>query len=284
MYKQLKGFVRMVKAKKGEATENMEAPQKVGMNPHVLLTRYSDSDNVIEIGIDEAGRGPLWGPLMAAAVIWPNESEWTDDHRETVKSIRDSKKISVKKRLYLYDRIKTQAIAYGIGTVSAAEIDQHGASWANQTVFRRAVDALQMDIGLQERRYVVDGTLNFPTIGSHEHCINVVDGDATYIHIAAASILAKVDHDAWVQRWCDAHPDLAARYYLASSKGYGTANHRQAIKEYGLLDEHRRLYCRNIMPELVALFPERNAPVQGKSKGKSNAKKRVEEYDFVNDD
>jgi ribonuclease HII len=253
----------------------------VAMNPIILEARYCDRDNVLEIGIDEAGRGPLWGPLMAACVVWPNESEWTDDHRETVKSIRDSKKVSAKKRLYLYDRIKKQAIAYGIGVVSASEIDANGASWANQTVFRRAVEALNVDFGIQERRYIVDGTLNFPMIGSYEHCINVVDGDAWYIHVAAASILAKVDHDAWVTQWCDANPDLAEKYCLASSKGYGTANHRAAIKAFGLLDEHRRLYCRNIMPELVSLFPERNAPKMSKGSG---GKKRVVEYDFVNDD
>lgn len=249
----------------------------------ILSARHIE-DSIVEVGIDEAGRGPLWGPLMAAAVLWPNESEWTDAHRETVKSIRDSKKISAKKREMLYGKIKEQAVAFGIGVVSADDIDRYGASWANQTVFRRAVE----DMGLEDsvvRRYIVDGTLAFPTIGPHETCITVIDGDAKYISVAAASILAKVSHDTWVTNWCKEHPDLAEKYGLESSKGYGTAKHRQAIQEHGLLTEHRRLYCRKIMPELMAMFPDRSAPNTGKRSGSGGKKKlRAEEFDFVEDD
>lgn len=247
----------------------------------ILSSRYIE-DSVIEVGIDEAGRGPLWGPFMAAAVIWPNESDWTDAHRETVKSIRDSKKISAKKRTMLYGKIKEQAVAFGIGIVQADDIDRYGASWANQTVFRRAVENMNLD-GETVRRYIVDGTLSLPTVGDYETCITVIEGDAKYISVAAASILAKVSHDTWVDTWCAEHVELATKYGLESSKGYGTAKHRQAIKDYGLLTEHRRLYCRKLLPELVAMFPDRVAPNQGKRIGGGKKKVRIEDYDFVED-
>ena len=248
----------------------------------ILLSRHIE-DSVIEVGVDEAGRGPLWGPLMAAAVIWPNETDWTDAHRETVKSIRDSKKISAKKRTMLYGKIKEQAVAFGIGVVQADDIDRYGASWANQTVFRRAVEDMKLD-DKTVRRYIVDGTLSFPTVGNHETCITVIDGDAKYISVAAASILAKVSHDTWVDTWCAEHAELAEKYGLMSSKGYGTAKHRQAIKDHGLLTEHRRLYCRKLLPELVAMFPDRVAPNQGKRIGSGKKKARIEDYDFVEDE
>lgn len=247
-----------------------------------LALRYNDTDTITEVGIDEAGRGPLWGPLMAAAVVWPNESEWTDAHREIVKSIRDSKKISAKKRGMLYGKIKEHAAAFGVGIVHADDIDRYGASWANQTVFRRAVEDMNMDTN-NVRRYIVDGTLSFPMIGKYETCVTVIEGDGKYISVAAASILAKVAHDTWVENWCAEHVELALKYDLASCKGYGTAKHRQAIKDHGLLTEHRRLYCRKIMPELHAMFPDRVVP-KVNSGGKYKKKSQIEDYDFVDDE
>ena len=103
----------------------------------MLLLRHKD-DNLIECGIDEAGRGSLWGPLYAAAVIWSPESEWNDEVKNLSELIKDSKKISKKKRNIIYHGIIKQAVSYGIGIVTAEEIDEMGMTKANKTAFHRA--------------------------------------------------------------------------------------------------------------------------------------------------
>ena len=110
----------------------------------MLKLRYT-SDTLQELGIDEAGRGPLWGPMMAAAVLWPPEEAWTDAHRELVPQIKDSKKVAAKKREKLSEAIKSLCTAYGIGSVSAAEIDTLGATRANQLAFRRAIEDASLE-------------------------------------------------------------------------------------------------------------------------------------------
>ena len=112
----------------------------------MLNLRYTH-DSIVEMGVDEAGRGPLWGPLMAAAVILPN------DDRELFTRIKDSKKISPKKRLLIEKEIKEVALSYGIGQVSAAEIDMWGATVANQTAFRRAIQDLYSRYSLSDVSY-----------------------------------------------------------------------------------------------------------------------------------
>ena len=104
-----------------------------------LQVRFCD-DNKLEAGVDEAGRGCLWGPLYAAAVIWPPEEDWLDEHREVAPFIKDSKKISAKKRKQIANQIQAAAIDYGIGSVSAKEIDQSGMTSANRLAFQRAIE------------------------------------------------------------------------------------------------------------------------------------------------
>jgi len=209
-------------------------------------------DTVIEIGVDEAGRGPLWGPMMAAAVVLPFECDLTPAHRELLKSVKDSKKLTSKKRDILSDSIQTLCIGYGIGTVHAEEIDRLGATRANQLVFRRALTALYTTYPLSgTRRILVDGTLPLHDGMEDEVCRTIVDGDATYLSIAAASILAKVAHDRWVLDWCKDHVADAAKYDLLRCKGYGTANHRKGILDHGYTDLHRRLYLRKLIPGIV---------------------------------
>jgi ribonuclease HII len=219
----------------------------------MLKVRYLE-DTLPEIGVDEAGRGPLWGPMMAAAVLWPAEHLWTKAHRELYPSIKDSKKISAKKREKVAEQIKTLAIGYGIGIVSAEEIDILGATRANQMVFRRSLTSLY-DIntidGFAKRRILIDGILPLNDCSSEEVCVTVTDGDALLLSIAAASILAKVSHDAWVLDWCATHVADAAKYDLLSCKGYGTAKHRQGILDHGYTDLHRRLYLRKLIPDIV---------------------------------
>lgn len=211
----------------------------------MLKVRFK-SDNAIEAGVDEAGRGCLWGPLYAAAVIWPPESEWTDEHREIAPQIKDSKKITPKKRAMLAEAIKALAIDFGIGIVTALEIDNGGMSYANRLAFTRALDALTVP----PDRVLLDGCLplwpNQLSDRSIEEQETVVDGDALYLPIAAASILAKESRDAAVLEAVSQEPKLEEYFSIGSSKGYGTEKHRRGILEYGTHPLHRHLFLRKM--------------------------------------
>jgi len=215
----------------------------------MLKTRFKE-DEIPEIGVDEAGRGPLWGPMMAGAVLWPDEEEWTEAHRELVPNIQDSKKLSIKKRNKVYTKIKELATATGIGLVSAEEIDGWGATRANQMAFQRALKNVLDQVDIVENRYrvLVDGILPMSTMEETAEQETIIEGDAQYLSIAAASIVAKVEHDTWVETWCAEHISEAAKYDLLNCKGYGTAKHRNGILKYGYTDLHRRLYLRKLIP------------------------------------
>jgi len=228
----------------------------------MLALRFKD-DDVLEVGIDEAGRGCFWGPLVAGACSWPPRSAWTAEHEAVALEIRDSKKISPKKRLRIADAIRRLAPLAAVGSVSAAEIDEHGITWANQEAFRRALGGLGLQGDLKPR-LLLDGQIPLPGHPDF-HCI--VEGDGTYLNIAAASILAKVEHDRWVQATCDAEPGLAERYGLRTCMGYGTAVHRAGLKEHGPHRQHRTLFVRNWIPSGLHSMP---------SNGKEN-KPRIEE-------
>lgn len=207
----------------------------------MLKTRFIQ-DQKREIGVDEAGRGPLWGPLVAAAIILPTELD-----QNLFQKVKDSKKISEKKREKIAEELKG-VLSYGIGYVSAEEIDTIGATRANQLAFRRAIDEMSLE---GERRILIDGVLPLNDSKFGEECHTIVDGDATYLAIAAASILAKTAHDKWVVDWCKENVADAAKYDLLNCKGYGTAKHREGILKYGYTDLHRRLYLRKLIPEIV---------------------------------
>lgn len=212
----------------------------------MLKSRFQE-DNTIEIGIDEAGRGSFWGPIMAGAVIIPPEEEWTTAQRKLLLELRDSKKISPKKRERLFDEIKELIPAYAVGIVSAYEINENGITWANMEVFRRAVLGIVSDMDDAAMcRLIIDGVL--PIEGWPGKQELVVEGDGKYLAVAAASILAKVEHDRWIKSYCDEHPDCDERYSLYKSKGYGTAAHREAIRVYGGHELHRHLYIKNWLP------------------------------------
>lgn len=129
----------------------------------------------MEVGVDEAGRGPLWGPLMAAAVVWPPEALWTDRHREIAPQIKDSKKVSAKKREKLVLAIRELAVASGVGVVTPEEIDTLGATRANQLAFRRALQSISLE---GSRRILIDGILPLNDASSEEEVVTIVEGDA----------------------------------------------------------------------------------------------------------
>ena len=202
----------------------------------------------IEIGIDEAGRGCFWGPIFAGAVIWPPEEELTDEHKKVAPLINDSKKISEKKRDAIAIAIKSAAIDWGVGQVSAAEIDEKGMTWANQEAFRRAIDACSS--GLKPSLLLIDGVLGLPSGDKYGdvkyQCIP--GGDGLYLPIAAASILAKVSKDTYVKEWSATSEEnkmVAAHYDLLKNKGYGTAKHREGLKAHGAHEQHRKQFIRN---------------------------------------
>ena len=209
----------------------------------MLKSRYIQ-DEKLEAGVDEAGRGCLWGPLVAGAVIWPPESEWTEEIREISEQIKDSKKLSAKKRKILVEHIKKYAVDFATGFVEPSEIDSLGMSPANRLAFQRAVNGLTV----RPDRLIVDGILSMNTdIEQHTE----VEADGKYIAVAAASILAKETHDEHVLELCKKEMELQNRYDMASCKGYGTQKHRDGLKDHGKHPLHRRLFLRKLLGEKV---------------------------------
>ena len=175
-------------------------------------------------GVDEAGRGPLMGPVVAAAVIL--------DDLHPIKGLADSKKLTALRREKLYDEIRAKALCFSIAQASAAEIDEINILQATMLAMRRAVEGLR----LKPAKVLVDGN-RIPTLVIVAEAI--VGGDALVPAISAASILAKV----WRDRWCQ-EMDLAyPQYGFASHKGYGTAEHLVALQQYGACPEHRRTFA-----------------------------------------
>jgi ribonuclease HII len=210
----------------------------------MLKTRYQP-DSKIEAGLDEVGRGCLWGPMVTAAVIWPPEDCWMDEHREMAAQVKDSKKLSEKKRKVLSKLILDNAIDVGFGVVEPWEIDANGMTWANQTAFGRAVHQLNVE----PERLLVDGIVPLTQADWPGEQHTIVEGDAQYIPIAAASIVAKVYRDTWVEDWCAANQNVAEQYGLLKSKGYGTAAHRKGLQANGPHELHRRLFLRKLLGE-----------------------------------
>ena len=176
-------------------------------------------------GCDEAGRGPLVGPVVAAAVILPKDA--------VIEGLNDSKKLSEKKREKLYDIIINTAIAYGIAEASPAEIDEINILNASMLAMRRAVEKLQVKADFA----LIDGNCSRGFTIPTE---TVVKGDAKSASIAAASILAKVTRD----RGCIELDKKYPVYNIAKHKGYPTKEHMDAVREYGPSPEHRRTFLK----------------------------------------
>lgn len=179
-------------------------------------------------GIDEAGRGPLFGPVYAAAVILPGEYE--------IEGLNDSKKLTEKKREALFDIILDQALSFGIGCASAEEIDAVNILNATYLAMCRAVEAMPV----QPDYALIDGNRLPPELAVPAEA--VVKGDAQSASIAAASILAKVSRDRLLHELDLHYPE----YGFKRHKGYPTAAHYDAIKAYGILPEHRKTFLRNL--------------------------------------
>lgn len=180
-------------------------------------------------GIDEAGRGPLAGPVVVAGVIMPQNS--------IIEGINDSKKVSEKKREKLYDMIIDEAICYSISVIGQDVIDE--INILNAT--KKAVTILIDELEIKPDLIIIDALTNLDTKGIPYE--SIIKGDEKCYNISAASILAKVTRDRIMRQWDEIYP----QYGFFNHKGYGTAKHIQAIKEYGLCPIHRRSFTKNII-------------------------------------
>ena len=181
-------------------------------------------------GIDEAGRGPLAGPVCAAAVIL--------DPRDAIDGLNDSKKLSEKKRETLFAEIQKRSVAWGVGWASPEEIDQINILNATFLAMNRAVKQM----GCTPEIVLVDGNRD-PGLGLDTRCI--VGGDGKSASIAAASILAKVSRDRLMAELAVQYP----QYSLEVHKGYPTKLHRELLLQYGPSPIHRRSFLRRLFPE-----------------------------------
>lgn len=181
-------------------------------------------------GVDEAGRGPLAGPVYAAAVILPWHAQ--------IPGIDDSKKLTEKKREALFDVIREQAISYGIASVDEKTIDEINILNASLFAMRLAVEQLSVPA----EYILIDGN---QSKGMPEPCETLVKGDARSMNIAAASILAKVARDRFMRKIAEEYPE----YGFSKHKGYGTKAHYEAIQKYGVLPIHRRSFLKKILGE-----------------------------------
>lgn len=201
----------------------------------------SPSNLLVEVGVDEAGRGPLFGPVVAAAVIMP-----TNEQNELCKQIKDSKKCSPKKRTILKNYIIENAVAYGIGIATVEEIDQYNILQANYMAMHRALDQIAEKQHFD--KIMVDGPLFKPYISKVQEPTDwvqhecIVDGDNTYLCIAAASILAKTYRDELIEKLCLEDPSLVSKYGISKNKGYGTKQHMDGLKLHGPSPLHRKSF------------------------------------------
>ena len=195
--------------------------------------------NKIEVGLDEAGRGCLFGPVCVGAVIWLDEHPIKDDKNYEIK---DSKKVSEKKRTLLKDYIKDNSIAYNIQLIHHDDIDKYNILQATLRGMRLCLDNITDIINIDT--ILVDGNhFDFYSDKNDNYIdhVCVIDGDNIYKSIAAASILAKTYRDEWIYKLVDENPELE-KYDLRNNKGYGTKKHLDAIKKYGITKWHRKSF------------------------------------------
>ena len=195
-----------------------------------MLKQFYEPDK-IELGIDEAGRGCLFGPVCVASVIWLDK----DPNPDLV--IRDSKKMSEKKRNLLRTYILDNSISSSVKFIDNKTIDRDNILEATMKGMHECIDDVSSKINIDT--LLIDGP-HFNMYDGISH-VCVVNGDNTYKSIAAASILAKTFRDEYINRLVDENPELE-RYDIRNNKGYGTRKHLEAIKEHGITKWHRKTF------------------------------------------
>ena len=213
-----------------------------------LKTKYDAESGKYEIGIDEAGRGPMYGPVYAAAVVLPSEGEFKHGNMKDSKRFYSERKINA-----VAEYIKENAIAWGVGVSTAREIDSLNIRRATHIAMHKAIKIVQDKLGKDKTYLLIDGndfTPRMHFVGNEleqEEYRCIEGGDDKYTSIAAASILARVERNSYIARKCEENPELEERYGILKNKGYGTVVHLEGIRKYGITDEHRRTFgiCRN---------------------------------------
>lgn len=195
-----------------------------------LENEIYEKENIKYIcGIDEAGRGPLAGPVVVASVIMKPDS--------FIEGVNDSKKVSEKKREKLYEQITKEAVSYSVGIISQDEIDKINILNATKKGLTESIKGLE----IKPDRILVDALNNIDTCSIPY--MSIVKGDAKCYVVAAASIIAKVTRDRIMREWDEIYPE----YGFSKHKGYGTANHIKVIKEIGPCILHRKSFIKNFV-------------------------------------
>jgi ribonuclease HII len=203
--------------------------------------KYFYNENILEMGLDEAGRGPLLGRVYTAGVILNPDEDFFNHSL-----MKDSKRFTNKTKLMeTYDYIKDYAIDFSVAWVDEKEIDKKNIRKATYHAMHKVIDNISTKCDL----LLIDGNDFIPYIkpGEGDDFISIphkciVKGDDTYTSIAAASILAKVERDIYIEELCKEYPYLIEHYNLLSNKGYGTKLHIEGIKQHGLSEFHRKSF------------------------------------------
>ena len=201
-----------------------------------MLKNYY-KENKLEAGVDEVGRGCLAGPVVAGAVIWDPSIV-----QEKGFIIRDSKKISERKRYIIKDFIEENAIDYNVSFIDNKRVDKINIYHASHEAMHNAIRGLRVEPEI----IVVDGDRFSPYMNNVDDYIEhvcVPGGDNVYCSVAAASILAKCARDTYIEELCDSYPELDEKYNWLKNKCYGTAAHIEGIKEHGITEWHRKSFA-----------------------------------------
>lgn len=220
--------VKSLVEKAGKRIQKLEAEYARIENLKKYEKEYADAGYIC--GIDEVGRGPLAGPVVAGAVILPKDCD--------ILYINDSKKLSASMREKLYDEIMEKAVATGIGMAGPGRIDEINILQATYEAMRQAITNLKVKPDI-----LLNDAVTIPGVDIRQ--VPIIKGDAKSISIGAASIIAKVTRDRMMEEYAKIMPE----YGFADNKGYGSAAHIAAIKEYGPTPIHRRTFIKNFYSE-----------------------------------
>ncbi|MBO4808835.1 MAG: ribonuclease HII [Lachnospiraceae bacterium] len=238
-YNELPSFISEYSSDERKAVQNLveSAKKKIAAHEKELarletmrIYEHKYEDQGLICGIDEVGRGPLAGPVVAGAVILPKNCE--------ILYINDSKQLSEKKREELYDEIMEKAIATGIGMASPERIDEINILQATYEAMREAISKLGVKPAV-----LLNDAVTIPDVDKSIWQVPIIKGDAKSASIAAASIIAKVTRDRMMVQYEEVFPE----YGFASNKGYGAAAHIEALKKYGPCPIHRRSFIKNFI-------------------------------------
>ena len=219
----------------------------------MLLKPYYIDDDLYEIGVDEVGRGPMFGRVYSACVILPKDNTFKHE------LMKDSKKFTSKKKIEEVAKyIKENCINYSIDFETEQHIDNNNIKISTYSAMHKSIKKIIYNFKINNKnlnskpefKIIVDGNdfKPYTYIDSNSEMIkeipavSVIGGDNTYSSIAAASILAKVARDDYIYKLCDQYPKLNEYYDLSNNKGYGTAKHMNGIKEYGITQWHRKTF------------------------------------------